>query len=122
MNVNQIIAYGLYLTIIGVGGYVAKLWKDHNKKLIKFKEKEEKRANDIFGQQTVDRAKKIIRDAVYEFEQLGKENDWKGDLKHTKVLEFVKSELKKLSGDKIILTDEDIFNIIKTTVGYINTK
>ena len=120
MNINQIIAYFFYLALMGIGGYATKVWKEHNKAILELKQKEEERAVQILGQQTTDRAKKIVSDAVYEFEQLGKENDWEGDLKHSKVLDFVEGKLKDLSEGKIILTDDDIFDVIKTTVGMIN--
>lgn len=120
INLNQIIAYALYLAIVGIGGYITKEYKAHNKKVLELQQEANDRANKVFGQQTVDKAKKIVTDAVYEMEQLGKENNWEGTIKHTKVLEVVEDRIKKLTGGQVILTDDEIFDIIKTTVGYIN--
>ena len=55
----------------------------------------------------------MIKNAVKAVEQLGKENDWSGTFKHSKVLELI--------GDKTGLTDEEIYNIIKGTVLEVNS-
>lgn len=55
----------------------------------------------------------IIKNTVKAVEQLGKENDWSGTFKHSKVLELI--------GNKTGLTDEQIYNIIKGTVLEVNS-
>lgn len=54
----------------------------------------------------------IVKNAVNAVEQLGKENDWSGTLKHAKALEIIK--------DRTGLTDDQIYNIIKAAVLEVN--
>lgn len=54
----------------------------------------------------------VVTQAVKTVEQLGKEFDWQGELKHSKVLEMIES--------KTGLSDTDIYNIIKATVLEVN--
>ncbi len=54
----------------------------------------------------------VIKGAVATAEQLGKEFDWEGTLKHTKVLELIEG--------KTGLSDEEIFNTIKAAVAEIS--
>ncbi len=54
----------------------------------------------------------IVKQAVQTAEQLGKEFNWEGTLKHSKVLELIEGRTG--------LTDEQIFNIIKATVLAVN--
>ena len=49
-----------------------------------------------------------VTQAVKTVEQLGKEFNWEGELKHSKVLDLIKG--------KTGLTDEDIYNTIKAVV------
>lgn len=55
----------------------------------------------------------IVKNAVKAVEQLGKENDWKGAIKHSKVLDMING--------KTGLTDEQIYNIIKAAVLEVNS-
>ncbi|WP_234121778.1 hypothetical protein [Clostridium hydrogenum] len=73
INVNQTIAYLLYLIAIGIGGYVTKVWKANSSKLLKLKAKEDERAEKLLGQQNYNAAKQIVVDSVYKVEQLAKE-------------------------------------------------
>ncbi|MDF2884518.1 MAG: hypothetical protein K0R54_5085 [Clostridiaceae bacterium] len=54
----------------------------------------------------------VVKNAVKAVEQIAKENDWKGTLKQTKVLDMIQG--------KTGLTDEQIFNVIKGTVLEVN--
>ncbi|MDP4145272.1 MAG: hypothetical protein Q8936_12450 [Bacillota bacterium] len=56
--------------------------------------------------------KQFIKDTVMTIEQLGKELDWEGSLKHSKVLDLVDGKTR--------LKDEEIYNIIKAAVAEIN--
>lgn len=67
------------------------------------------------GQDEYNHAKEAAQDIVYKVEQLGKELAWDAVTKHSKAVEEIAA---KCTG----LTDEDIYNIIKTTVGMFNAK
>jgi hypothetical protein len=54
----------------------------------------------------------VVKQAVLTAEQLGKEFDWTGIIKHTKVLSLIEG--------KTGLTDEEIFNTIKAAVNEIS--
>lgn len=120
INVNQTIAYLLYLIAIGIGGYITKVWKANSKKILELKAKEDERAEKLLGQQNYNAAKQIVVDSVYKVEQLAKEaanEQWNSLDKHSKAIEFISQGLNKAG---LTLSDEDIYSIIKTTVGYIN--
>lgn len=120
INLNQIIAYVLYIIIVGIVGYGIKVYKRHSKELLQFKEVEEKRSEKLLGQDNYFKAKQIIEDGVYRTEQLAKEiinEKWSAEEKHNTTFQYVSGELQKIG---LKLSDEDIYNIIKSTVGYIN--
>lgn len=77
-----------------------------------FIEKQEKALETTIGAQEYNKDKQIVKDAVYAAEQLGKEFDWKGELKHSKVLETIEG--------KTGFSDSEIYNIIKGTVLEVN--
>lgn len=54
----------------------------------------------------------VVKQAVQTVEQLGKEFNWEGKIKHSKVREMVEG--------KTGLSDTDIFNTIKATVLEVN--
>lgn len=66
------------------------------------------------GQEEYNHTKQVAQDIVYKVEQLGKELAWDGIEKHAKAAEGIASKCADLS-------DEEIYNIIKTTVGMFNT-
>jgi hypothetical protein len=120
MNINQVVAYALYLIIMAVVGFILKevqILKNDKKsfynQFLSVKDTELQHTKELLGQQNYDKAKQIIVDAVYQAEQLGKEMVWDGLTKHSKVSEWV--------AGKTNLSEEDIFSIIKSTVGYINS-
>lgn len=57
---------------------------------------------------------KIAQGIIHSVEQLGKEYDWASIVKHTHAAELI--------SEKTRLSAEDIFNIIKATVGEIEMK
>lgn len=67
------------------------------------------------GQNEYNHTKEVAQDVAYKVEQLGKELAWDTVTKHAKVAEEIAA---KCTG----LIDEDIYNIIKTTVGMMNDK
>lgn len=120
LNVNYIISYLLYLVVMAILGAAVRTWNNHSKQILAFKAKEEDRAVKVLGQQNYNRAKQIVVETVYKVEQLANENleeSWTSLDKHAKALEFISEELNKVG---LKLSDEDIFSIIKTTVGMLN--
>ncbi|KHD34960.1 hypothetical protein NL50_14960 [Clostridium acetobutylicum] len=120
ISVNEIIAYIFYVVIISIGGYIAKQYKAHSKQLIELKEIEEKRAQKLLGEQNYEKARQIVVDGVYRTEQLAKEmmeEKWNSLDKRNKTLQYVSEQLQKVG---IQISQEDICNIIKATVGHMN--
>ncbi|SMC17093.1 hypothetical protein SAMN02745134_00237 [Clostridium acidisoli DSM 12555] len=77
-----------------------------------FIEKQEVVLQASIGIEQYNKDKQIVKDAVYAAEQLGKEFDWRGELKHSKVLEMIEG--------KTGLSDEEIYNVIKSTILEVN--
>jgi hypothetical protein len=92
LDENYVISYVLYLSITGIVSYGTTLLK-------KMKE--------------YNHSKEVAQDIVYKVEQLGKELVWDAVTKHAKAAE-------EIAGKCTGLSDEDIYNIIKTTVGMFN--
>jgi len=67
------------------------------------------------GEEEYNHTKQEVQDIIYKIEQLGKELAWDAVTKHAKAAEEIASKYTGLS-------DEDIYNIIKTTVGMMNSK
>ena len=114
MNMNQVIGYTLATLLIALGGYISNQFKKMREDKNSFYNKQTTYLEQKMGQDNYDKAKQIVVDAVYKAEQLGKEMAWDGLTKHSKVTEWV--------AGKTNLPEEEIFDIIKTTVGYINAK
>lgn len=120
MDRNYIISYVLYLIITAILSYGAALLKKikedkssfYNKQLAFINHQQEALKTQI-GLEEYNHAKEVAQDIVYKVEQLGKELTWDAVTKHTKAAEEIAA---KCTG----LTDEDIYNIIKTTVGMLN--
>lgn len=120
MDRNYIISYVLYLIITAILSYGAALLKKikedknsfYNKQLAYINQKQEALKTQI-DQEKYNHAKEVAQDIVYKVEQLGKELAWDTVTKHTKAAEEIAA---KCTG----LTDEDVYNIIKTTVGMLN--
>lgn len=110
--ISQIVVPMLYVVvsvIFGIIAYFAKKFYSTHKDFLEFQRQWliQKIGIDKY-KQDVD----TVQRAVYSAEQLGKEFDWQGAVKHSKALEMIEG--------KTGLTDDEIFNIIKGTVGYIN--
>jgi hypothetical protein len=122
MDKNYIISYVLYLIITGLLSYGATLLKkikdDKNSfysKQLEFVNQQQEALKAKLGQDEYVHAKQEAKDIVYKVEQLGKELAWDAVTKHAKAAEEIASKYTGLS-------DEDIYNIIKTTMGMVNVK
>ncbi|NYC92180.1 phage holin, LLH family [Clostridium acetobutylicum] len=72
------------------------------------------------GEQNYEKARQIVVDGVYRTEQLAKEmveEKWNSLDKQNKTLQYVSEQLQKVG---IQISQEDICNIIKATVGHMN--
>lgn len=110
--INQIVVPLLVAgigTIIEIGRRQVKKFLDSKQKLI---EKQKEALQQSMGIEQYNQDVKAVKQTVMTVEQLGKENDWEGELKHSKVLEMIEG--------KTGLSDDEIFNIIKATVGELN--
>lgn len=122
MDKNYVISYVIYLLITGVLSYAAALlkkMKDDKKsfynKQLEFIIQQQDALKAKMGQDEYNHAKQVAQDIIYKFEQLGKELAWDAVTKHAKAAEEIASKYTGLS-------DEDIYNIIKTTMGMVNVK
>ncbi|URZ07575.1 phage holin, LLH family [Clostridium felsineum] len=111
--INQIIVPILgvvFNIIIGIIAYYVKQFYNKNKNVIELQENQlkQKIGIDRYNQDIV-----IIKQAVAAVEQMGKEFNWTGEMKNSKVLALIEG--------KTGLTDEEIYNVIKAAVLKINT-
>ncbi|MDT8717749.1 hypothetical protein IAI10_13855 [Clostridium sp. 19966] len=110
--INQIIipvAAAAIGTILELARRQLKKYLDSKQELI---EKQKEALQQSIGIDQYNKDKAVVQDAVKTVEQLGKEFDWQGTLKHSKVLEMIEG--------KTGLTDDEIFNIIKAAVLEVN--
>lgn len=110
--VNQIVIPVLVAgigTILEIGRRQVKFYLDSKQDLIK---KQDKALEQSMGTEQYNKDKTYLKGIVKTVEQLGKEFDWEGTVKHSKVLEIIK--------DKTNLRDDEIYNIIKETVFEVN--
>ena len=120
MDKNYVISYVLYFIITGLISYGAVLLKKirddknsfYNEQLI-FVDQQKEALKTKIGQENYDHTKQVAQDIIYKVEQLGKELAWDAVTKHAKATEEIASKYMGLS-------EEDIYSIIKTTVGMIN--
>lgn len=120
MDKNYIISYVLYFIITGILSYAANLLKkmkeDKNSyynKQAEFIAAQQEALKAKMGQDNYNHTMQVSKDIVYKIEQLGKELAWDAVTKHAKAAEEIAAKCTGLS-------DEDIYNIIKTTVGMLN--
>lgn len=112
--INQIvipILVALIGTVMELGRREIKKYLNSKKELI---EKQKLALQTSMGIQQYNRDKELIKDSVKAVEQLGKEFDWQGALKHSKVLELIEN--------KTSLSSEEIYNIIKAAVFEVNSE
>lgn len=97
-------------TLLGIALYYVKQFYNKHKDFLELQRQQliQKIGIDKYNKDVA-----VVKNAVKAVEQLGKENDWAGTLKHTKVLEIIKG--------KTGLTDEEIYNIIKAAVLEVNS-
>ncbi|OAA90697.1 hypothetical protein [Clostridium coskatii] len=96
-------------TILEIGRRQLKGYLDSKQDLI---QKQQEAIKQSMGIELYNKDKQVVQEAVKTVEQLGKEFDWDGTLKHSKVLEFV--------AGKTGLSDTEIYNTIKATVLEVN--
>lgn len=97
-------------TILEIGRRQVKFFLDSKQQLI---EKQKEALIQTMGIEQYNKDKQVIQDAVKTVEQLGKEFNWEGTIKHSKVLELIEG--------KTGLSDTDIYNIIKAAVLEVNS-
>lgn len=121
MDRNYVISYVIYFLITAVLGYatvIFKKMKDDKKsfynKQMDFINTQQETLKAKLGEEEYNRTKQEVQDIIYKIEQLGKELAWDAVTKHAKAAEEIASKYTGLS-------DEDIYNIIKTTVGMMNS-
>lgn len=110
--INQIIVpilVALIGTILEAARRQIKTYLDSKKELI---DKQKEALKQSMGIERYNHDVEIVKQAVHTVEQLAKEFNWTGAIKHTKVLEMV-------SG-KTGLSEQEIINIIKATVLNVN--
>lgn len=96
-------------TIIEIGRRQVKKYLDSKQELIDMQKEAVKQS---MGIEQYNKDKQTVSDTVKAVEQLGKEFNWEGILKHSKVLELIEG--------KTGLSEEEIYNTIKATVLEIN--
>ncbi|AGK95420.1 hypothetical protein [Clostridium pasteurianum] len=97
------------VTVLEIGRRQLKAFLDAHKELI---EKQKEAVIQTIGTEKYNKDVAIVKNAVFAVEQLGKEFNWEGAIKHSKVLELITG--------KTGLTDDEIFNIIKGAVLEVN--
>ena len=120
LDKNYVISYVLYLIITGVLSYTVTLlkkMKDDKKsfynKQVEFITQQQEALKGKIGQDEYNHIQTVSREIIYKVEQFGKELGWDAITKHAKAAEEIASKFTGIS-------EEDIFNIIKSTVGMIN--
>jgi hypothetical protein len=109
---NKIVPDLLYTIVTIILGiityYVKKFWLEHKS----FLELQRQQLIQKIGIDKYNQDVAAVKEAVKTVEQLGKEFDWEGTIKHSKVLELVEG--------KTGLASDEIYNIIKATVLEVN--
>ncbi|AGK98019.1 hypothetical protein [Clostridium pasteurianum] len=98
------------VTVLEIGRRQLKNFLDAHKELI---EKQKEALEKTIGTEQYNKDVAVVKNTVKAVEQLGKEFNWEGAIKHSKVLELIKG--------KTGLSDDEIFNIIKGAVLEVNS-
>lgn len=98
-------------TLFGILSYHLKKFLSSKQVLL---EREKQQLLSKIGHDNYDHDLKLAQGIIYSIEQLGKEYNWEGAIKHARATELI--------SQKTHLLPEDIFNIIKATIGAINLK
>lgn len=96
-------------TILEIARRQIKAFLDSKQELI---QKQQESLKQSMGVELYNKDKQFVQDMVKTVEQMGKEMNWDGALKHSKVLEFI--------AGKTGLSDTEIYNIIKGAVLEVN--
>lgn len=110
--VNQIIPQLLYIiitAILGIISYHVKNFLASHKDYIEVQKQE---LIHKIGQEAYDRDLALAKQIILAVEQMGKEFGWESEIKHSRATEMI----SKGTG----LSQEEIYNIIKATVGEFN--
>jgi hypothetical protein len=116
-NMNATLVNNIIIPIVGAGvGTILEIARRQIKAFLDSKqeliEKQKESVKQSMGVELYNKDKQLVQDTVKTVEQMGKEMNWDGALKHSKVLEFV--------AGKTGLSDTDIYNIIKGAVLEVN--
>ena len=114
---NTVLVNNIIIPIVGAGvGTILEIARRQIKAFLDSKqeliEKQKESVKQSMGVELYNKDKQFVQDMVKTVEQIGKEMNWDGALKHSKVLEFV--------ADKTGLSDTEIYNIIKGAVLEVN--
>ncbi len=114
---NQLFINSILIPVVGAGvGTILEIGRRQLKSFLDSKleliEKQKEVLKQSIGIEQYNNDKTIVQDAVKTVEQLGKEFNWEGEIKHSKVLEMIEG--------KTGLSDTDVYNIIKGTVLEVN--
>ena len=110
----QVLPQVIYYLIMALVAFIAVEWKKYNAKVLALKAQAEETAKNTLGLANYTKDRQLVVDSVYKAEQLAKEQALDGLTKHSLVSEWV--------ADKTGLSEDQIFSIIKATVGLINSK
>lgn len=100
---------GVGTLILGIVGYYVKKFLAKHADFIK---SQEELVQTQIGTEQYNKNKSIAIDLIYGVEQLAKEFDWDKELKHSKATQLI--------SEKTGLSQDEIYNLIKSTVGKIN--
>ncbi|SMC26832.1 hypothetical protein SAMN02745134_02964 [Clostridium acidisoli DSM 12555] len=104
-----------YIIVIGIGVlslFVRRQLKIYTNSKLKLIEIQKEAIKQSMGIAAYNKDRSLVIDIVKTVEQLGKEFNWNDEFKHIKVLQFIEG--------KTGLSDEEIYNMIKSTVLDIN--
>jgi hypothetical protein len=116
-NMNTVLVNNIIIPVVGAGvGTILEIARRQIKAFLDSKqeliEKQKESVKQSMGVELYNKDKQFVQDMVKTVEQMGKEQNWDGALKHSKVLEFI--------AGKTGLSDTDIYNIIKGAVLEVN--